>query len=374
MTPIVLIPGFLGTRLRNRESRAVTWGSLRALYGSVTRLREERVHLTEEENPNAPDDVFAGVTVVPGLVRHDFYRHFRRTLLKRGYVPGKTLFLWSYDWRLPAATLAGQLGAMLDRIGGPVHAVAHSTGGLLLEYYLRYGATPLDRAGEPTFDTAGRFASIAWVGATMRGTVIAARDLFNGYRPAPGGVRIPVAVAITYPGLYDAFPFDGRILLGPDGRTLDLNDPQLWEAQRWPLRKRRDKREMRQFHGDRFDAAAAAIRHVESARRLHEALQRGPVWPPGRHWIVTNDRIPTQARIPMRATVDGLVPEFPRYRKAVAAHFEDGDMTVTLSSQLRGTPRDALPAGVELSLFNCRHRYLVSHPPVVESLLRRVAD
>lgn len=371
MTPIVLIPGFLGTRLRNRRSRAVVWGNLRALYGSTGRLREEDVHLTGDDNPNEPDGLFAGVTLVPGLVRHDFYRRFRRTLLRRGYELDRTLFLWSYDWRRSTAALAAQLSAFLDRIGGPVHAVAHSTGGLILETYLRYGGEP---AGEPTFAAAERFASCTWVGAPMRGTVIAVRDLFNGYMPAPGGLRVPPAAIVTFPGVFDAFPFDGRILRGPGGEAFDLYDRQLWEAQRWPLRRRRDAREMRSFHGDGFDSCAAAIRQVEGARRLHEALLRGPVWPPGRHWIVTNDAIPTQATIPMRATTGGLVPEFPPYRRDLAAHFVEGDMTATLASQLRDTPRDALPPNVEVSVFDCRHRYLVSHPPVVESLLKRIAD
>ena len=346
------------------------------MYGSTSRLAREQFHFglgeADPDNPNDPDEVFSGLTLIPGVVWHDFYRLFQRTMLEQGYEVGRSLYLWAYDWRRSAVTLAGRLEALLDRIGEPVHVIAHSTGGLILDCYLRYGAVPLEQAREPRFETASRFASCTWVGVLMRGGIVAVRDMFKGYRPAPGGLRFPPAATVTFPAVYEAFPFDGRVLRAPSGETLDLYDPELWRRHGWPLSRRGDLRLMRRFHGPDFSLERHVATRLQQAQLFHEALLRGPAWPPGRHWIVANDRIPTAATVPLRRVQGSLFPVFPQYSDDVADHFVDGDMTATLASALRGTERESIPSNVSISFYDCRHRYLVSHLPVIEDLLTHV--
>lgn len=303
VTPIVLVPGYLGTRLRHRGNGRLVWGTFRALY------RTTPDELAGDCEPAGPVEA---ITVIPRVWKYDIYGRIKRAL-------GPRLHVFEYDWRRSHADTARELVRWLDRFNRPVHAIAHSTGGYLLDWALRYGEAPIEKAHDVAFAAAKRFASLLWVGVPWEGTVAAVRDMTIGWKAAPFGRRFPPEMVRKFPSVYEAVPTWRGAWRGHDGRAIE-RDP---------------------FEG------------APRARLFRGLLERGPRWAPVRSHVIVSDRIRTRAAVCV--TERGL--SFDRY-------WGPGDGTVTIGSSLRGG--HTLPPSVTVHRVRGRHRYLLSRPAVVK--------
>jgi hypothetical protein len=304
MTPVVLVPGYLGTRLRHRESGRMVWGTIGAFY----RTRPEE--LAGECELAGPVDA---ITVIPKLWTYPVYSKLLRAL-------GDRLVTFEYDWRASHADTGRQLARFLDRFDGPVHAIAHSTGGYVLDYCVRYGDAAADGAVEPAFSMASRFASIIHVGVPWLGTVAAIRDATIGWRVAPFGRRFPAWMVQRFASVHEAVPTWDGAWRGARGEVV-AHDP---------------------------------FARSPGARAFREALGRGPRWAPVRTRLVVCNSIRTRAGVVV--TERGL--DFDR-------HWGPGDGTVPIGSAL---PERALPPHVTAHFVKGRHRYLLANRAVLHLL------
>ncbi len=154
--PVIIVPGILGSRLRERKSGRELWPG--SVFNVLFSARSLALDIDPKTLEPRPDDIEA-YDLFRGLLLSDFYGAIIETLERQGgYVRGepgqsadvgtRRYYTFPYDWRQDNVVTARKLDALIERIrrdyGDPrlkVDIVAHSMGGLLTRYYIQYGVT-----------------------------------------------------------------------------------------------------------------------------------------------------------------------------------------------------------------------------------------
>jgi pimeloyl-ACP methyl ester carboxylesterase len=282
-TPVVLIPGAFGSRLRDRASGEEVWPGpwWRILFSDYADLALDFDPQTGQ--PRASTLEADGIA--ERAFGRDFYRPIIETLTRYGgYVrsrvgsaakPGeRRLYVFAYDWRQDNVKSAQQLHGLIEAIRGDhsdpalrVDLVAHSMGGLVARYYLRYGTrdaldgTPqgVPMAGAP------QVRKLVLLGTPNLGSVGSLHAFLNGERIGLG--RISPRTLATMPSGYQLFPHPlASWLVDIDGKALpdDLFDPDTWRRRGWSVYRS-------DAGADPVDAAAMRryfVHNLERARRF----------------------------------------------------------------------------------------------------------
>ena len=283
--PVVVIHGALGGRLYDsRDDREVWPGSLaRVVFGDYEDLALEID--ADTLMPVASGLVSNGVTSRVGGV--DFYGRILDVLERAGGYrraePGrprvdteKRYYVFSYDWRQDNVQAARGLNALIDQIredyGDPaleVDIVAHSMGGLITRYFIRYGTEDvLDDNSFPVNQRgAAKIRRVVLLGTPNLGSAAAFRTLARGYKLLLG--TIPIEVVATFPSTYQVLPHAiNDWLVTMDGEPIDLDqfDTSFWRDFRFSIFDPRVEKRIR----DRFDDAGDAERYVATLHRYFE--------------------------------------------------------------------------------------------------------
>jgi pimeloyl-ACP methyl ester carboxylesterase len=261
-----------------------------------------------------------------------------------------TCFQFPYDWRRDNIENARKLhefilekkayveSVMRKELGieNPVakfDIVAHSMGGLVTRYYLRYGAQDLREDGSPpelTWAGAEHVERAILVGTPNAGSVYALIQLIEGIRFAPLLPSYGPGILGTMTAIYELMPRARHgALVDLEDRSVKLDpfDPALWERLGWGLASPRNDEELKALLPEAPDAAARrriALDHLrkclERARGFNEALDRPARPPEGLELcLFAGDAVPTPAvlgvdqktgavRVLETAPGDGTVP------------------------------------------------------------------
>jgi pimeloyl-ACP methyl ester carboxylesterase len=260
-----------------------------------------------------------------------------------------TCFQFHYDWRRSNMENAQRLGAFIREKGedvrrehehrfgpmdGPVKfdIVAHSMGGLLARYYLRYGEADLPEDGSPpeiTWAGAKQVSQLILVGTPNGGSLFALDRLVNGLEIFTQAFYPPTLVS-TMPALYELLPRPRHHALyttdAPD-ETIDLYDPDVWERFGWGIAHPKADDWLSILLPEVADPAerrAIARDHLEKilsqTQRFHEALDLPASPPPGvTISLFAGDAVATPARMQVN----------PKNGALRVVHREPGDGTVT---------------------------------------------
>jgi len=289
--PVIVIPGILGSKLEEPGMKTPVWGAF--TYGAadpdypegarlVALPMERGKPLSELRDSVVPTTVLDSVEIdVALLVRGleiDAYDEIIKTLAAGAYrdetielaTAGPvnqdghfTCFQYAYDWRRDIAEQAAALhervmhaqqaakdGFKLDQ-APKVDIVAHSMGGLVLRYYLRYGVQPLPDDGSlPELNWAGaqHIERAIIIGTPSAGSVLSLTQLVEGvnyvslitptYRPAVLG---------TMPSIYQLLPRvrHQRVIDEATGQPIDFLDAKVWKKYGWGLADPDDARTRR---------------------------------------------------------------------------------------------------------------------------------
>ena len=280
--PVILIPGILGSKLVDRPSDVIVWGAFglgnanpnTAEGARLVALPMTKGKIFSELHDNViPTETLDKVVISFGgypLVLNT-YAHILGVLGVGGYRDQQqsiqdvvdwgdlhfTCFQFAYDWRRDLVESARKLDDFIKekkqyveqelerRYGITDHdvkfdIVAHSMGGLVARYYLRYGARDLPEDGSlPQLTWAGsRYVeTLIMVGTPNGGSMDAMLKLVEGYQPALFLPYYPPAVIGTMPSLYEMLPRSRHNhLLDARGRPVDDSfDPELWRKNGWGL-------------------------------------------------------------------------------------------------------------------------------------------
>lgn len=373
--PIVVIPGVMGSSLRDRLSGAVVWGAFDAQAADPEDPESARL-LALPLDQNESDTVEAtGVLEririrLLGLpVQLEVYARILSTLGAGGYrdkdlgTAGEidygddhfTCFQFAYDWRKDNVENAARLHEFLlekreyvreqyrarygiDNSEVKFDLVAHSMGGLLTRYFLRYGSQDLPSDGS--------LPELTWVGAEMVGRVIliappnagslnALAALLEGRKLGPTLPYYPPALLGTFPSSYQLLPRSrhGAVVWADDRSPVkNLMDPDLWERMGWGLAAPDQAGVLRSLIPDLRDPAMRRKRALTAQRRslvraeaFMAALDRPANAPDGLElYLIAGDASATPRRASVGRT-DGALRVLER---------APGDGTVLRSSVL----------------------------------------
>lgn len=364
-TPVILIPGLFGSKLRDRRSGVEVWPGnwRRVLFSDYGDLALDFDPVTLEVRP----DHLEAFEIADSVLGQDFYGPIVSTLVNfGGYVratPGtpakkgeRRLYVFAYDWRQDNVEQARGLEALIDAIrvdhGKPelrVDIVAHSMGGLIARYYLRYGTRDVLDGMPALVSLYGtkRVRKLILLGTPNFGAV----STLHGYLVGePVGLRrIRPEVLATAPSGYQLFPHPlSTWLIDASARELpdELFDPATWQRYAWNVHDPEVAARVRAEHSDDETYLPALRRYfayrLERARRFAWMLSTPEPETRIRYVLFGGDCTLTPARIVIEQ--EGGKPRTRLSPRAVhgtvargvieAAMLEPGDGRVTKPSLL----------------------------------------
>ncbi len=271
--PVIVVHGFQGANLKNSKTGEIFWGEFKssdAILGNDRKLREfshpmkQGVRLEDLMDNVIPDGILKKVKIaIMGItVETIAYNSLIQCLKYGGYQPesdplaaGKnynTLFEFAYDWRKDLPGNAKLLDKFIkekkkyiqkqyETLYGiknfdvQFNIVAHSMGGLLSRYYLRYGAKNLPEDGslpEITWDGSKHLDTVVIVGTPNAGYLDTFLEMLG-----ENIMFIPLASLGTLPTYYQMLPAPETksILYLGSNETVDYFNPELWSKMNWGI-------------------------------------------------------------------------------------------------------------------------------------------
>lgn len=220
--PLIVVHGVLGGRLFDPATGEEVWpGPLRrVVFNDYDDLRLEIDDNTWRPAPT-PLQV-SGIT--DRAAGREFYARILDTLENvGGYLrsqPGtaaqrgdKRLYVYAYDWRQDNIESVRGLDALIETIredyGDPdlrVDIVAHSMGGLITRYFIRYGTDDVldDNQFPVMYEGDHKVRQVILLGTPNLGSIASLDILLNGHKVGLG--RIKPEVLATFPSAYQLLP------------------------------------------------------------------------------------------------------------------------------------------------------------------------
>ena len=377
-TPLIVIAGAFGSKLRDRNSGLEVWPgtATRLLFGEYRDLALDFDPDTLQVKP----DALEAFDITDAALGHDFYGQLLDTLQRfGGYVrskPGepapngeRRYYVYAYDWRQDNVESARGLERLIQEIrrdyNDPslkIDIIAHSMGGLIARYYLRYGPVDVLDGTEQLVTLYGtsRVRKLILLGTPNMGSASSLHAFLTG-EPVVFR-RIPQEVLATMPSGYQLFPHPlVTWLIDVSGNSTDddLFDGKTWRRYRWSIFDPVVDARIRAERGADATAYVAALQRyfdyrLERARRFLWAMSTPEPSTPIRYVLFGGDCAMTPARLALemegetpvaRLRPDAIIHPVPgvRYDELM---LEPGDGSVTKPSLLA---REALDPTVPQS-------------------------
>ena len=331
--PVILIPGLLGSKLVHESTGAVVWGSFG--FNSVSPRTAEGARIIaipmqyKETLDEMRDNVLPAGTL--DRVRLNFlgfpleqntYADILSILGIGGYRDQNlaeagvinygdrhfTCFQFDYDWRRDIVESAKKLDTFIKakkkyvqleiekRFGVKNYdvkfdIVAHSMGGLVARYYLRYGSEDIpsdDRIPEVTWAGSKHVENLVMIGTPNAGSVDILVKLVEGFKPAAFLPYYPPGVLGTMPSLYELLPRSRHHPVLDENKLpiKDILDPDLWIQKSWGLANPEQDRVLRSLLPDvdspekRRELSIVYLRKVLNRARQFTTVMDIPAKPP----------------------------------------------------------------------------------------------
>ena len=278
--PVIVIPGMMGSRLHDQASDRTVWGvfdsqSINPAVPSDVRLLAfpiDGVDLDKVDDGVEADGVLDTLKInfIGLALNHQAYLSILRMLGVGGYRDEElglagavnygekhfTCFQFPYDWRRDNGDSAKRLHAFIlekkayieeerkRRFGvdAPVKfdIVAHSMGGLVARYYLRYGDQGSANAQKaPVLDWSGceLIDRLIMIGTPNNGSSKSLVSTHEGFSFSVALKAFPSGLVATLPSIYQLLPNgpEAAVYDEATGEPLDHFDVETWDQRGWGL-------------------------------------------------------------------------------------------------------------------------------------------
>ncbi|HEY0427737.1 MAG TPA: hypothetical protein VGC76_08130 [Pyrinomonadaceae bacterium] len=257
--PVIIIPGILGSRLENSETKEPVWVNLSPAKGDGLSLPISP-NLAQNRDSLVPKGIVKKVNLSRFLPEFSIYQALTDAMENYGgYTEGDwenpdvaaggldKYYIFAYDWRRDnvenARLLIRKVEELKTKLGKSdlrFNVIAHSMGGLIARYAAMYGDEDLPAGDEkfsPDWAGARHFNKIFMFGTPNEGTMTALEVILKGY--TIGGFYInnlnPEAV-ITSPAIFQLLPHQKTAKFYDENLNpleVDLYNPETWKKYGW---------------------------------------------------------------------------------------------------------------------------------------------
>lgn len=336
---VIFVPGFKGTELHevSAEKKLFWFTAGEALFGERRMIINGHAELgLQGVSELEAGNVIPSISIVPGLFRYNVYRLFLKQL-RDELEPGVRVVEFPYDWRQDNVVSAQHLGAFiaeLERNGAEsISIVAHSMGGLITAYYLRYGTADLETAKE-TWEGAKHVRAVTIIATPFRGSMQVFHDMAYGSTQGLNSVILDQFALSSFPSVYQLLPIDSSALTFEawhDKESGSIFDKNNWRAYQWGLLQDTSSAKSAR---DEFTAT-----YLERAKKFHDLIDAPIAKPtsvplPLRYYVATGHKTKNHAFV---SEDPNLKPSFDEEhtRSSLAKSLvftTDGDGLVTKES------------------------------------------
>lgn len=286
--PIIFIPGITGSKLKNKSDHQEIWPQ-----GYWQLMTHDFAELATQINPKtleAITDQQEAYSITDRVAGRDFYNKLIAVLENvagfRQAIPGtkashlKHYYVFPYDWRQDNAITAKKLHNFIEQIRKDynkphlkVDIIAHSMGGLITRYYLRYGPQDVLDSNELPVNLSGakNLRRVVLLGTPNFGSISSINTMIDGLPLVFNSIE-PQTLA-TMPSMYQLFPHAlNDWLINHDGKVLqrDQFDINLWQKFEWSIFNPDIKKEIINQNGAEYYQTLIRFfeKHLERARRF----------------------------------------------------------------------------------------------------------
>jgi len=295
--PVILIPGLMGSRLESEADGEIWPGPFfRLLFSN---FRQAALEIDSDTLLPLPGDV-RSTQITGKFAGRDFYSSIIETLETAGgfsfaqpgqppEIEGRHYYIFTYDWRMDNVQTVRLLDQFIEQIridhDDPdlqIDIVAHSMGGMIARYYMRYGTVDvtMDNEFPINYHGEGRVRRIVLLGTPNLGSVESLKAFIVGRKI---GLRtIPPEVLITFPSFYQLFPHPlNDWVMNINGEPIDVDPFNLstWKRFQWSIFDPKLRRRIIESHDDPLEGQARVDlleryfhKHIERGRRFMWSL------------------------------------------------------------------------------------------------------
>ena len=252
--PVIVIHGLMGSRLAETGSGKEVWvgNPIKLLLSDYAETALE----IDPENLLPKPSPLGASGLLDKIVGKNFYAGITETLENAGRYrraePGvpqtpnsRNYYVLVYDWRQDNIQSVRKLSQLIEQIridyADPelkVDLIAHSMGGLIARYYLRYGEYDTLDVNDFKLNLHGaeRVRRVILLGTPNLGSVSALHAFIKGFKI--GGRHIPTETLATMPSTYQLFPHalnDWLITTKGTPLARDLYDVEIWRRFQWSI-------------------------------------------------------------------------------------------------------------------------------------------
>lgn len=240
---VIVVPGYYGTRLiREADNRLVFISLSEALFGNQSLTFPVPGLGFEGTIDLQPDSILDEVRVVPLFYSIDVYGSLLDQL-RLSSNNGQEMIPFTYDWRGDLMEAVRSLDVLIRRLRDEgkhdISIVAHSMGGLIVSYYLRYGTQDIEWAME-NWKGAENLQRVVLAGVPFLGVMNSFRNMNFGVTVGWNSSLLSSEAYASFPASYYTLPVaDADELLTPELKSLPgvIRNAGQWQRSEWGLFK-----------------------------------------------------------------------------------------------------------------------------------------
>ncbi len=242
---IIFVPGNYGSALKKKTTGERVWLTVsEGLWGSSTLALDQDGLEISGAMELIEDGILRKVCVVPLVYVVDVYGSLLEKLEDR--FKGKAQIIpFSYDWRQDNFKAVTELGQLVDKLidsgTRSISILAHSMGGLIATYYLRYGKQEPEKTPElpiETWNGAQKIDRVVLAGVPFRGAMSRFQHMQTGTKFGLNRTLLTAQAISSLPATYQLLPFfENSKILSKSLRPIPnvIFDSHYWIQHGWGL-------------------------------------------------------------------------------------------------------------------------------------------